>query len=77
MFSFIETKLFSRLLGDYLTDDEYSRLQGALIEARNAARWCRDRAAFESFVGLSRVAESAAAFGSSTTPERVKASSGC
>ena len=33
MFSFIETKLFSRLLGDYLTDDEYARLQGALIEA--------------------------------------------
>jgi len=24
MFSFIETKLFSRLLGDYLTDDEYA-----------------------------------------------------
>src|SRR6266702_4094050 len=35
------------------------------------------RAAFESFVGLSRVAESAAAFGSSTTPGRVRASSGC
>jgi hypothetical protein len=23
VFSFIETKLFSRLLGEYLTDDEY------------------------------------------------------
>ena len=33
MFSFIETKLFSRLLGDYLTDDEYALLQSALIEA--------------------------------------------
>jgi hypothetical protein len=33
MFSFIETKLFSRLLGDYLTDDQYALLQGALIEA--------------------------------------------
>ena len=32
MFSFIETKLFSRLLGDYLTDDEYALLQKALIE---------------------------------------------
>lgn len=33
MFSFIETKLFSRLVGNYLTDDEYALLQGALIEA--------------------------------------------
>lgn len=33
MFSFVESMLFSRLLGDYLTDEEYARLQGALIEA--------------------------------------------
>jgi hypothetical protein len=33
MFSFIESKLFSRLVGEYLTDDEYARLQRALIEA--------------------------------------------
>lgn len=33
MFSFIESKLFSRLVGEYLTDDEYARLQGTLIEA--------------------------------------------
>ncbi len=32
MFSFIETKLFSRLLADYLTDDEYALLQKALAE---------------------------------------------
>ncbi len=32
MFSFIETKLFSRLLGEYLSDDEYALLQNALIE---------------------------------------------
>ncbi len=32
MFSFIETKLFSRLLGKYLTDDEYSILQVELME---------------------------------------------
>lgn len=30
MISFIETKLFSRLVGDYLDDDEYSALQKAL-----------------------------------------------
>src|ERR1043165_8621145 len=32
MFSFIETKLFSQLVMKYLTDDEYSKLQSALIE---------------------------------------------
>ena len=32
MYSFIETKLFSRLLADYLTDDEYALLQEALAE---------------------------------------------
>jgi hypothetical protein len=33
MFSFVESKLFSRLVGDYLTDDEYTELQVALAEA--------------------------------------------
>ena len=33
LFSFIETKLFSRLLGEYLSDDDYARLQATLIEA--------------------------------------------
>ena len=33
MFSFIETKLFSRMLADYLTDDEYALLQNALAES--------------------------------------------
>lgn len=33
MFSFVESKLFSRLVGDYLTDGEYTELQVALAEA--------------------------------------------
>jgi hypothetical protein len=33
MFSFVESKLFTRLVGDYLTDDEYVALQAALAEA--------------------------------------------
>ena len=33
MYSFIETKLFSRLLGDYLTDEQYAGLQATLVEA--------------------------------------------
>ena len=31
MISFVETKLFTRLVREYLSDDEYSRLQQALI----------------------------------------------
>ena len=31
MFSFIETRMFSRLVRDYLSDDEYARLQDELI----------------------------------------------
>jgi mRNA-degrading endonuclease RelE of RelBE toxin-antitoxin system len=30
LFSFIETRLFSRLVSDYLSDDEYTSLQNAL-----------------------------------------------
>ena len=32
MYSFIETKLFSRLVAEVLTDEEYSSLQKALIK---------------------------------------------
>jgi hypothetical protein len=32
MYSFIETKIFSRLVVEYLTDEEYAKLQRALIE---------------------------------------------
>jgi len=34
VFSFIETRLFTRLVREYLTDDEYRKLQTALIEGR-------------------------------------------
>ena len=33
---FVETSLFSKLLGDYLDDDEYRRLQNHLIERPDA-----------------------------------------
>jgi len=32
MYTFIETKLFSRLVQDYLPDEEYRRLQQSLVE---------------------------------------------
>jgi len=31
MFSFVETKLFTRLVHEYLSDDEYLQLQQAVI----------------------------------------------
>jgi mRNA-degrading endonuclease RelE of RelBE toxin-antitoxin system len=36
MYSFIETRLFTRLVDDYLSDDEYRKLQTALIGNPNA-----------------------------------------
>jgi mRNA-degrading endonuclease RelE of RelBE toxin-antitoxin system len=36
VFSFIETKLFTRLVQEYLTDDAYRELQAALIEQPEA-----------------------------------------
>jgi mRNA-degrading endonuclease RelE of RelBE toxin-antitoxin system len=36
MFSFVVTPLFSKLVEEYLSDDEYRRLQQALIDARDS-----------------------------------------
>jgi len=36
VFAFIETKLFTRLVGEYLSDDEYLQLQAALVRDPNA-----------------------------------------
>ena len=36
MFSFIETRLFTKLVLDYLSDDEYAALQRALIDDPDA-----------------------------------------
>ena len=33
VYSFVETRLFSRLVGDYLTDDQYAALQATLVHA--------------------------------------------
>ena len=54
MFSFIETKLFTRVVQEYLTDDEYSELQwfldgapesGPVIQGTGGVRKLRWRAA--------------------------------
>jgi hypothetical protein len=36
MYSFIETKLFSRLVAEHLSDEEYAKLQQVLIETPDA-----------------------------------------
>jgi hypothetical protein len=36
LYSFIETRLFTRLVSDYLSDDEYRKLQTTLIGNPNA-----------------------------------------
>ena len=41
MFSFVETRLFSRLVQEYLTDEEYGKLQGALMLNPDAGRVVR------------------------------------
>ena len=71
MYSFIETKLFSRLTGEYLTDDEYVELQTALAAAPD--RGARGPEASESCAGRSLVAASEAASASSTTLRPTKA----
>jgi hypothetical protein len=38
MFSFIETRLFTKLVVDYLNDEEYAALQEALMRNPNRAR---------------------------------------
>ncbi len=38
MFTFVETRLFSRLVGDYLDEDEYARLQATLAANPDAGR---------------------------------------
>jgi len=60
VYSFIETKLFTRLVQEYLSDDEYQALQKVLIERRDAGDVVPAPAAFASFVGVQPVAESAA-----------------
>jgi len=41
VFSFIETKLFTRLVQQYLTDDEYRKLQVLLMEQPEAGEVVR------------------------------------
>lgn len=61
MFSFVETPLFSKLLKQYLSDDEYRDLQQALIDNPEAETSSQVPAGCGSCVGLLPVAASVAA----------------
>ena len=64
MFSFVESKLFTRLVGDYLTDDEYSQLQGGIGRSPgNMVRSFQGRVEFASCDGRSQDEESGAGSG--------------
>lgn len=60
--TFIETKLFTSLVGQYLSDDEYAALQQALADNPEAGDVIRGSGAFAS-AGASPAAANVADFG--------------
>jgi hypothetical protein len=51
LYSFIETGLFTRLVTEYLSDEEYGKLQSALIENPTAGDVVSDRGACANCAG--------------------------
>jgi hypothetical protein len=66
MISFIETKLFTRLVQEYLSDDEYLKLQQTLLSDPEAGAIFQVPVVSENFAGAFPAAENAAASESST-----------
>jgi hypothetical protein len=66
MISFIETKLFTRLVQEYLSDDEYLKLQQALLSDPELEQSFQVPVVSENFAGAFPAAENAVAFESST-----------
>jgi hypothetical protein len=77
MYSFIETKLFTRLANDLLSDDEMRELQSALIDNPEAGNVVRVREVCESFAGERLGEESAAGIASSTLRSSLRGLFGC
>ena len=59
MFSFVETKLFTRLVQEYLSDDEYAQLQQTIIANPEVGSVIPGSAACARCVGVLLVAASA------------------
>lgn len=66
MFTFIETKTFSRLADEYLPDDQLSRLQYHLNENPEAGDIIRESGGVRKLRWAQRVEESAVGFESFT-----------
>jgi hypothetical protein len=78
MISFVETKLFTRLVQETLSDDEYSRLQQALLANPEAGAVISGSGGVrEARVGAWRGAANAEGSGSSTSGARDRDRSGC
>lgn len=52
MFSFVKTKLFTRLVQDYLNDDQYRELQAFLMEQPDGGDVIPGSGGFANFVGV-------------------------
>jgi len=77
MYSFIETKLFSRLVADVLTDEEYSSLQNALIKDPEAGDYSRLRWYPQITLGCGRSRQARWYSNGSTTPAFAEDKYGC
>jgi hypothetical protein len=77
MFTFIETKLFSRLADEYLPDDQLSRLQSYLNESPEAGDIIRESGGVRKLRWGATGRGKRAGFESFTTCDRGRARSGC
>jgi hypothetical protein len=77
MFSFAATNLFTRVLAEYLSHDEYAHLEQALIADPEAGAIIPDSGGVRKCAGASLVAASAEGSASSIFCARVTGSSGC
>jgi len=77
MISFVETKLFTRLVSDLLGDDEYALLQQALIANPELGDVIPGSGGVRKMRWGLQAAANAADFGSSTICAPGKAKSGC
>lgn len=77
MYSFIETRLFTRLVSEYLSDDEYRELQKALIANPEAGDVVPGQAGFVSSAGALQGVANEEVTACSTLRRSLRASSGC
>lgn len=77
VFSFVETRLFSRLVAEFLSDDEYAALQRELMRDPEADAVIRGTGGVRKLRWLRRAAADVAVIGSSTSCVGRMASFGC